>query len=300
MGSLDSGEPKLISSELSGNVAYASGNLLYVRDRSLMAQPFSVDRLETTGPTVPIAQQELEKAISFWQSGFSVSQNGVLVFQSVADTPSRLVWFDSSGKELEQLPEVGYRDPQLSPDGRFLAVASDDEHNGRYYVRIYDLGRGISMRLSDTVIYGTPIWSRDGKKITYTTVSADTIEEIVSDGSGPAQVLLQGHTMLAMDWSSDGHLVLMDFAKGLPQLAVYSAGDRHVTQLGGWLGDAQFSPDSKWIAYVLGRSAVVRWISSFSPSLAQVVASRSPARAARSPAGAGTANRSSTFNPTGS
>src|SRR5262249_42723779 len=160
---------------LSGTVVYAAGDLLYVRDRSLMAQPFSVDRLETTGAPVPIAQQEMEKAISFSQSGFSVSQNGVLLFQSLADAPSRLAWVDSSGKELEQLPEGGYRDPQISPDARFLAVASDDEHNGRYYVRIYDLARGISTRLSDTVIYSTPIWSRDGKKITYTTVSSDTI-----------------------------------------------------------------------------------------------------------------------------
>jgi serine/threonine protein kinase/Tol biopolymer transport system component len=260
VGSLDSGEPGLISSVLSGTVVYASGNLLYVRDRSLMAQPFSVDRLETTGPPVPIAQQELEKAISFWQSGFSVSQNGVLVFQSAADTPSRLVWFDSSGKELEELPEGGYRDPALSPDGRFLAVASDDEHNGRYYVRVYDLARGISTRLSDTVILQTLIWSRDGKRITYTTVSGDaepagqrgTIEEIASDGSGPAQVLLKGANLFANDWTPDGHLVFMDFAKGLPHLAVYSASDRQVAQLAGWAGDAQCSPDGKWVTYALG------------------------------------------------
>jgi serine/threonine protein kinase len=261
LGSLDSGEPKLISSELSGTVAYASGNLLYVRDRSLMAQPFSVDRLETTGPPVPIAQQQLQKSMGFSESGFSVSQNGVLLFQSSTDAPSRLVWFDSSGKELEQLPEGGYRDPRLSPDGRFLAVASDDEHNGRYYVRIYDLARGITTRLSDTVIGQTPIWSRDGKKIAYTAVSEDAIEEIASDGSGPAQVLLKGVNIIANDWSPDGHLVFMDSAKGLPHLGVYSAGDRRVTQLEGWLAEAQFSPDGKWIAYImasigLGRSDI--------------------------------------------
>ena len=56
----------------------------------------------------------------------------MLVFQSAADSPSRLVWFDSSGKELQQMPEVGYNYPHLSPSGRFLAVFSDDEHNGRY------------------------------------------------------------------------------------------------------------------------------------------------------------------------
>jgi serine/threonine protein kinase/Tol biopolymer transport system component len=252
VGSLDSEEPKLISSELSGTVIYASGDLLYVRDHSLMAQPFSLDRLETTGPPVPIAQQELQKDMGFSQSGFSVSQNGVLLFESLADAPSRLVWFDSSGKELEQLSEGGYRDPRISPDGRFLAVASDDEHNGRYYVRIYDLARGMSTRVSDTVILQTPIWSRDGKRITYTTVSADTIEEIASDGSGPAQVLLKGAYIIANDWSSDGHLVFMDFGKGLVHLGVYSASDRHVTQLPGWTAEGEFSPDGKWIAYQMG------------------------------------------------
>jgi len=249
VGSLDPGEPKLVSSELSGTVLYASGNLLYVRDRSLMAQPFSVDRLETTGPPVPIAQQELEKAMSFSQSGFSVSQNGVLLFQSVAYAPSRLVWFDSSGKELEQLPEGAYRDPRLSPDGRSLAVASDDEHNDRYYVRIYDLTRGISTRLSDTVIYRTPIWSRDGKRITYGTLPGSTIEETASDGPGPPRVLVKGARIVANDWSPDDHLVFMDFAKGFPHLGVYSASDGRVTQLEGWLAEGQFSPDGKWLAY---------------------------------------------------
>jgi hypothetical protein len=113
VGSLDSG-PKLVSSELLGTVAYASGNLLYVREGSLMAQPFSVDRLETVGAPVAIAQQELEKDANFSQSGFSASEN-VLVFQSAADSSARLVWFDSSGKELEQIPEVGYSHPDLSP-----------------------------------------------------------------------------------------------------------------------------------------------------------------------------------------
>jgi eukaryotic-like serine/threonine-protein kinase len=252
VGSIDSGEPKLISSDLSGNVVYASGHLLYVRDRSLMAQPFSVDRLETTGLPVAIAQQELQKHVGFSQSGFSVSKNGVLVFQSLADAPSRLIWFDSSGKELDQLPEGGYRDPSLSPDGRFLAVASDDEHNGRYYVRIYDLARGISTPLSDKVIYQMPIWSHDGKRITFTAVSGNALEEIASDGSGPAKVLLKGARITANDWSPDGHLVFMDHGKGLVHLGVYSAGDGPVTQFEGWTAEGQFSPDGKWIAYIMG------------------------------------------------
>src|SRR6516162_11907280 len=131
VGSIDAGPSKLISSELKGNVVFASGHLLYVHGRILMAQPFDEDRFESIGAARPLTGEELEARTSFLMFGFSASQNGVLVFQSVADSASRLVWYDQNGKELGQLPQVGYKDPDLSPDGRFLAVSSDDEHNGK-------------------------------------------------------------------------------------------------------------------------------------------------------------------------
>jgi eukaryotic-like serine/threonine-protein kinase len=47
VGSLDSPDTKLISSELSGNVYFVSGYLLYVQERSLMAQPFDTGKLQS-------------------------------------------------------------------------------------------------------------------------------------------------------------------------------------------------------------------------------------------------------------
>ena len=80
---------------------------------TLMAQPFDVSRLQTTGPALPLTQQEVDKFSDFWQSGFSVSQDGKLVFQSAADAPSRLVWYDAAGKELREFPEIGYEGPRF-------------------------------------------------------------------------------------------------------------------------------------------------------------------------------------------
>jgi dipeptidyl aminopeptidase/acylaminoacyl peptidase len=253
VGSLDSSQPKRIS-ELKGNAAFASGNLLYVRDRSLMAQPFDQSRLETTGPAMPIAEQELEKDTAFLQSGFSASDNGVLVFQSAADASSRLVWFDPSGKELTQIPEGGYKDPRLSPDGRFLAVSSDDERNGKRFIRVHDLERGVSTRLTEGGYDEFPTWSRDGKRITYLTGAASgnsvSLNEIAADGSGVTQVLLKGGMMIPNDWSPDGHLLFMDLGNGLIRLAAYSTIDRKVTTVASTGGsEAQFSPDGKWVAF---------------------------------------------------
>src|SRR5271154_2584178 len=100
VGSMEGGAPKLVSSDLSGNTAFAQGQVLYVRDRSLMAQPFDPDRMEFTGTAVPIADQSLIKDPGFQHAGFSVSQTGILVLQSTAAFSPRLLWFDRSGKEI--------------------------------------------------------------------------------------------------------------------------------------------------------------------------------------------------------
>jgi serine/threonine protein kinase len=256
VGSLDAAAPKLVSSELAGNVAFAAGHLLYGQNRSLRAQPFNLDRLELSGKAVSIAEQELEQDQAFLYSEFSVSQNGVLAFRSLADGTSRLAWFDGIGKELSQIADLGYRDPRLSPDGRRLAVSSDDARNGKYFIRMYDLARGIATRLTDGGNDESPVWSHDGKTIAYGAMDGTShyIKEVPADGSGPPQILLQrGGIMRHLDWSSDGHLVFSDFSAGVPRVTVYSAADHHVIDIAAGSG-ARFSPDGNWIAYTVTSS----------------------------------------------
>src|SRR5205085_976470 len=107
------------------NVVFASGHLFHVRDRSLVAQPFDPGSLRLTGVPVTLAEQELEPDRTFSRSAFSVSDNGTVVFQSALDAPARLTWFDVSGAEIGVLSDSVFRDPNFSPDGRYLAVASD-------------------------------------------------------------------------------------------------------------------------------------------------------------------------------
>ena len=257
LASLDSGETKRLS-DLKGNVVYASGNLLFVRDRTLMAQPFDPARLETTGPAVPIAEQELEKDAAFLMSGFSASEGGLLVFQSASDVSSRFGWFDSSGKELGQLPATGYKDPHFSPDGRFLALTSDDERNGKHNIRVHDLERGLSSRITEGGDDEFPVWTRDGKYITYlhgaTTSSSSTgitIGHVRVDGSSPPQVLLKGAMMLPNDWSPDGrYLLFMNIGVFPPHFGIYTPADQQVSAFGsGPAAEGQFSPDGKWVGY---------------------------------------------------
>ena len=257
---IDSGASKFISSGTTGNVLFASGHLLYVSDRTIMAQPFDTDSLQTIGPALPLTQQEVDKFFDFWQSGFSVSQDGKLVFQSAADAPSRLVWYDPHGKELGQFPELGYEGPQFSPDGRSLAVYSDDEHNGKHFIRVYDLERGISTRLTDGGGESTPVWSRDGKSIAYRDAALN-IEVVPTDGSSASRPFLNGSNVIPCDWSIEGNLIYMSLGAGMyPSLDVYSPAEKKSTQFVKSGAEPQFSPDGKWVAYieVPGRQILVQ------------------------------------------
>jgi Tol biopolymer transport system component len=251
-GSLSTQESKLISSEIVGNTQFASSRLYYVRDRSLMAQPFDLKRLQTTGPPEAVSRQELEEAPAFSRTGFSVSDNGVVVFQSATESASRLSWFDRSGKELENLPRTGYRDPAISRDGALLAVSSDDDHNGKHYIHIYDFARGTSTRVSDGGTEVFPVLSPDGKRVAYVVNNARTsqyIDVAATDGSGKLERLAASDFLIPNDWSADGRfLVYMNFQGSAPELDVLDL-TKHSQTVYAPGAEAQFSPDGKWIAF---------------------------------------------------
>ncbi len=252
VGSLSTQENKLISSEIVGNTQFASSHLYYVRDRSLMAQPFDLKRLQLTGPPAAVSRQELEEAPAFSRAGFSVSDNGVVVFQSATESVSQLSWFDRSGKELEGLPRTSYRDPALSRDGALLAVSSDENHNGRHYINIYDFARGTSTRVSDGGTEVFPVFSPNGKRVAYVVNNARTSQHIdvaATDGSGKSERLVASDFLIPNDWSADGRfLVYMNFQHGAPELEFIDL-LHHSQTVYGPGAEAQFSPDGKWIAF---------------------------------------------------
>ena len=263
VGSLSTQESKLISSEIVGNTQFASSRIYYVRDRSLMAQSFDLKRLQLTGRPEAVSRQELKEAPAFSHTGFSVSDNGVVVFQSATESVSRLGWFDRSGKELEELPRNGYRDPALSRDGALLAVSSDEEDNGKHYIHIYDFARGTSTRVSDGGTEVFPVLSPDGKRVAYEVNDARTSQSIdvaATDGSGKLERLAASDFLIPNDWSADGRfLVYMNFQNGIePELDFLDIRNHSQTAYAPAAAEAQFSSDGRWIAFTgLGSSGSV-------------------------------------------
>jgi eukaryotic-like serine/threonine-protein kinase len=250
LGSLDGSRTRLISQDLPCDTEYAAGHLFYVSDRNLMAQPFDPKR-GTSGTAVPIIEQEIETDPAFGRSGFTTATNGEVVFQAATDVASRLVWFDTEGKPLGRISETGLKDPRLSSDGHRLVVTSDDAHNGSHFIRVYDLPRGVSTRITDSGQEQFPSWSPDGKSIVYMGRhgASACLCRVPADASSGPITLLEGAVM-PNDWRGRW-IAYMDFEKGFPSVWAYDVdtGDRRQIGEG---AEAQFSPDGKWIAFVYG------------------------------------------------
>jgi serine/threonine protein kinase len=250
VGSLDGGDLKLVTSEFTGNVAFASGKMLYVRDLTLTAQPFDPDKLQLTGSAAPVGVPQVVTNESFSNSAFSVSQTGVMVYQAVADLASQLVWFNSKGEEVGQIPSVGPNEPRLSPDGRFVVFPSDEAGNGKRYLRLYDTARDIATRLTDHGSEEAPAWSPDGKMLVYVGREGQTysIFQVVLDRADPPKKVWEGPRVRQADYTLSDVLLFSEFGSGRPRLMTLSLRDSKATGMHPG-AEPRLSPDGHWLLY---------------------------------------------------
>ncbi|MBV8844005.1 MAG: PD40 domain-containing protein [Bryobacterales bacterium] len=247
-GSISSMEAHLVSAEIGGNVAFAAGHLCFVKDGGLSAQPFNPESLWLSGDPVAIAPHEMEVwETVFFHSAFSVSETGILVFQSRTDFARELVWMDASGNDCGRIPG-GYWEPHVSPDGRFVAVTSDEFRDGKWFICVHDLERGVTTKLTNGGHEWHPSWSDDGKRIQYDSLQGDvsSICEIAADGSGLPQVLVEFG--LVAHCSRDGALVFARLLRGTPHLMIRLPGSKETIEWGPGV-EPRFSPDGQWIAF---------------------------------------------------
>ena len=152
VGSLNSVERKFLLNSDSSNVLYSQGHLLFLRETTLMAQPFDAQRLLLTSDAFPIAENIQNSATTNPSGVFSASENGVLVYQTGARAMgSQLVWFDRTGRKLGVLGDTAisiYAELALSPDGKRASVSSIDPAGQGRDIWFYDVARGLKTRFT--------------------------------------------------------------------------------------------------------------------------------------------------------
>jgi Tol biopolymer transport system component len=171
----------------------------------------------------------------------------VLIFQSLADLPSQLVWLDDRGRELGTLPGMKYGGPAVSPDGRLVAGSCEGAVSGTVSICVNDLPRGVTSRITEGSNDRFPVWSADGRQIAYT--SGAGIYRVPADGSGsPQWVSRRGNPT---GWLADGRILSFGSQSGVVSLALSAPGRNQVTELGPG-AEGQVSPDGAWLAYIQG------------------------------------------------
>ena len=194
------------------NALYTHGHLVFLFQGTLMAQPFDIERLETTGDAVPLAE-DVQTVLGSGRMGvFSASSGGMLIYRQAAGQARRLTWFDRAGKAIDTLesdPDLN-GGPELSPDGKRVAI--DRTVNGNRDVWLMDVTRGGMTRFTFEGHAGIwPVWSGDGSSIVFGSEMTNGASLYVkpASGAGAAQVLLESPTSkVPSGWSPDSRFLL--------------------------------------------------------------------------------------------
>ena len=148
----------------------SSDHLIFVRDNVLMAAPFDVEKLETTGPSVPLVKDDMEFDWTGQTPQIAISANGTLVYVSGSELrKGELVWVDRRGSILESLvaDAAVYEGLRLSPDGRLIAVGIRSQEEGNIRVNVYNLRLGTFAPLIPKGESSYPQWSPNGKRVAF-------------------------------------------------------------------------------------------------------------------------------------
>ena len=278
--SLKTSERRMLVSGGSDARYLPTGHIVYALGGVLLAVPFDARHLVVTGGPVPIVEG-VQRGVSGTSGAarFSVSSTGSLAFVrgpvSASSSQFDLALVDRHGtRQPLKLPPGPYEYPRLSPDGKQIAVGSDDGKDA--IVWIYDVsGAGSIRRLTVGGRNRFPVWSADGAHVAFQSDREGDLAIFLqrADGTAAAERLTKPDKDTAHvpeSWSPDAKTLLFSVAKGASYaLTALSLSDKAATPFGGIQSSvppaAAFSPDGKWVAYSTGtrRTSVALFVQPF-------------------------------------
>jgi eukaryotic-like serine/threonine-protein kinase len=268
VGDLQSNEKRKLR-DVSSNGAYSPpGYLLWVRERTLMAEVFNAGSMQTSGDPFPVAEP-VELITANVQGSFAVSQNGILAyFSGGAGLNSTVTWFDRNGKAVGNVGTPGtFLMPSISPDGNAVAVDRLDSQAGTYDIWLHDLARNTASRLTfDPKHDDHPVWAPDGNRLVFSSNRNghyDLFLKSVSNGSN-AELLVESQlNKFPNDWSRDGRYIIYYVVDPKTKYDIWVAplpgaegAKKPFPYLQTEFSESwpKFSPDGKWVVYTSDES----------------------------------------------
>jgi Tol biopolymer transport system component len=233
------------------------GQILFLREQTLMAQPFDEKRMELAGEPLPVVDQV--GSFSIW-GFFSASTNGTLIFRGGSATQySQVTLFDRQGKNLGNLGETDrLYGLAFAPNGARAAVTWNTDQVPSLDLWLIEFTRGIRTRLT----FGegnsnNPVWSQEGRSIAFSSNREGNFSIYrMPVGGGKAETLYKSeYAVYPLSWSSDGRFLLFNEADPKTKADLWVLplqGDRHPmpflkTEFNEF--DGRFSPNMQWVAY---------------------------------------------------
>lgn len=243
--------------EHDGHPAY----LLWMQERTLLAQRIDARSLQLAGDPAPVAQ-DVNVNIYNGRPMFSVSETGTLAYVAgPAPTKRRMVWMRRGDPApVPAAPDAMYWNLALAPGveriafGRFGDSANAGAAN--LDVWIWDITRATEERITFSPARdAAPIWSPDGREIVHASTREGGVSQLyrraASGDEGSMQRLTSGpHYKLPNDWSRDGRYILYNQLGDV--MALRLDGDRTsipVAQTAFTETTPAFSPDGQWVSF---------------------------------------------------
>lgn len=242
-----------------------TGHLLYMHNGTVFAAPFNSERLEVTGPPVPVLEG-VNGSIGTGSGEFAVSRTGVLLYVPTAGTGDAVSSMDRSGAvaAIRVVPGI-WTNPAFSPDGNRLALQISD--GTQFSIWVYDLARDTQTKVTfEDSGFTRPVWTPDGRRLAFGLRHGGALNLfwMRADGTGaPQRLATTDLDQEAYSWHPSGHflayvemipgtksdLMLLPvsgdetsgFTIGKPRPLLSSPAHSET--------DPMFSPDGHWIAY---------------------------------------------------
>jgi Tol biopolymer transport system component len=187
---------------------------------------------------------------------FGVAGKEALVTQTGRGADkSQLTWFNRNGGTTGAIGTPGaFANPCISQDGRRLAFEQTDRDGRHIDIWIHELATNGTTRFTfGPGLNEIPVWSPDGKRIVYGSSRKINFSmyQKNADGSGSEHAIadLGGQAEGVWDWSRDDRYVLARKDNELWYLALPDFQPKPYLQPKWIVRNAQFSPDTKWVAY---------------------------------------------------
>jgi len=246
-----------------GDAASGAGWLVFGRDDALLARPFDTSRLDFTGEVFTVLEKVGHDVIASYNPTFSVSDNGVLVFDPSLNRQRRqYLWMNRRGQQINSSEALaGNGQPWLSPDEKHFIVDRSDPQFRTSDLWLYGVSGGAAARFTfDPAQDLSPVWEPNRSRIVWAS-NRDGVSNLywkAASGAGEETLLWKSdYPKFPTDWSRDGRFIIYRQTDPKTKLDVWvlpitGSGEKEpspvvhtdVNETAGAL-----SPDGRWLAY---------------------------------------------------